>query len=317
MINAKNDAITQENVSNAGRSSRRSQPFVAVPPGSERIDLHCHSRCSDGALHPHELLLRAENMQIDVLAITDHDSIAGYQAAQRVLAEQRAARVVLIPGVEISTRWEGFEIHILGWNFDPEAPRLTALLTAQANKRRERSVAIHGKLLKQGIPAEDLPDPHQQPRDAVLTRLHFAEALVKARHCKDIQSAFDRYLGRGQCAYVASQWCSVEEAVEAIRASGGVAGLAHPLAYGLSNKWLRRLLVELKACGAEALEAVSSQQAPWQRQWLLELANEYGFYVSMGSDFHAPGKYRELGRNLKYQSEVAPVWTQWSKVENG
>lgn len=292
------------------------RPFVTIPENATCFDLHCHSRCSDGALEPHELITRAQSLHIDVLAITDHDSIAGYERLMNAAENSLAADVVLIPGVEISTRWEGFEIHILGWNFDPAASGLKRLLASQQEKRQQRSCAIYEKLRQQGISEHDLPNPYEQSADHVLTRLHFANALVASKYCADVQGAFSRYLGRGQCAYVASQWCSIQEAVQAIRAAGGMAGLAHPLAYGLSNKGLRRLLTELQDCGAQVLEAVSAQQAGWQREWLLSLAYEYGFYVSVGSDFHAPGKYRELGQNLKFHSQVPPVWEQWKTKGN-
>lgn len=300
-----------QNSRNEQNTNTTHGPLVRIPQSAERIDLHCHSKLSDGSLSPKELVLRAHTMQLDVLALTDHDSLSSYEAACRAQQEFALTSPLLIPGVEISCVWHGFEIHVLGWNFAVDYAPLKALLAEQQDKRRARSVAIYEKLVQQGIPAQELPDVHALATGQVLTRLHFAQALVAANRCKSIQHAFDRFLGKGQCAYVSSQWCTIEEAVAAIRDAGGVAGLAHPLAYDLSNKWIRKLLIDVKDAGALAIEVVSSQQAPSQRQWLMELAQEYGFYLSVGSDFHHPGKYRELGRNLRPPEGVTPVWSLW------
>lgn len=278
-----------------------------------KIDLHCHTTMSDGELTPAELVLRASVMQVDVLAITDHDSVAGWAAACAAQAKV-APRMKLIPGVEISTRWHGFEIHILGWNFDPEHPELTALLARQQACRKERAEAIREKLIKQGIGSDDLLLVAIDSA-AVLTRLHFAEALERHGYVSDVQQAFDRYLGKGQCAYVAPNWCSIEEAVTAIRAAGGSSSIAHPLAYDLSNKWLRKLVIEFKANGGDALEVSMSQQGPAQRQWLTELTTDYELLGSVGSDFHKPSRFRELGRNLNLPENVQPVWYDWANMQ--
>ena len=275
----------------------------------KRIDLHCHTTASDGELTPAEIVMRASVMQLDVLAITDHDSIASWQPACAAQAKV-APKLQLISGVEISTRWHGFEIHILGWNFDPEHPQLLSLLQAQQLRRQERAQLIHDKLLQRGLSAEQLPEI-DLAGDRVLTRLHFAEALVAHGAAKTVQDAFDRYLGKGQSAYVAPAWCSVDEAISAIQAAGGTTSIAHPLAYPLSNKWLRRLLTEFKDSGGDGIEISMSQQGLHQRQWLTELALEYDLAGSVGSDFHRPSKWRELGRHLNLPESVRPVWQAW------
>ncbi|RUO19282.1 phosphatase [Aliidiomarina iranensis] len=284
-----------------------------------QIDLHCHTTASDGALTPAEMVMRAGVMQIDVLAITDHDSVSGFYAAKKAREEQRLARLQLIPGVEFSTLWEGFEIHILGWQFDLEHPAIVRLLAEQRERRHQRSEAIHAKLVKQGVAADVLPTPRPDSRPElnsestakVVTRLHYAEALFAHGYCNSVQNAFEKYLGKGQCAYEKPQWCLMSEAVAVINAAGGVASIAHPLAYDLSNKWLRRLITEFKDDGGQALEVISSQQNPEQRRWLTELALEYELLASAGSDFHYPGRYRELGRNLTMPNELTPVWHDW------
>lgn len=276
------------------------------------IDLHCHSTASDGALTPTQLLHRAQAMQVDVLAITDHDALAGYHQAKAHLEQHPQQRPRLLPGVEISTRWEQFEIHILGWEFDSTHPALTALLAAQQECRRARSQAISQRLLQHGVAPSTLD---RLPDTGVLTRRHFAEVLLADGYVDKIQQAFDRYLGKGQCAYEPTVWCSVPAAVSAIHQAGGWAGLAHPLAYGLSNKWLRRLLTDFVAAGGDTLEVVSCQQSRDQRQFLTELAVTYGLSGSVGSDFHRPAPWRELGRNLALPDNLTPVWQHWQSLQ--
>lgn len=295
-----------------------------------RIDLHCHTNASDGVLTPAEMLLRAEVMQLDVLAITDHDSVQGYQQALQLQqaqlaavpegksASKQAAAVKLLSGVEFSTSWQGFEIHILGWRFAPEHEQMRLLLNAQREQRHQRSERIHAHLQKNGVAAAQLPTarPEHEQGGGVRTRLHYADALLQHGYVANKQQAFDRFLGKGQCAYVKPQWCSMEEAVAVIHASGGVASIAHPLAYDMSTKWLRRLITDFKAAGGTCMEVVSGQQAPEQRQWLSELAREYNLLASVGSDFHFPGRWRELGKNLQMPEGLTPVWHDWFITEH-
>jgi len=294
-----------------------------------RIDLHCHTNASDGVLTPAEMLLRAEVMQLDVLAITDHDSVQGYQQALQLQqaqlaalpegksASKQAAALQLLSGVEFSTSWQGFEIHILGWRFAPDHEQMVQLLNAQREQRHQRSELIHERLLKNAVAAEHLPTarPNLEQGGGVRTRLHYADALLKHGYVATKQQAFERFLGKGQCAYVKPQWCSMEEAVKVIHASGGVASIAHPLAYDMSTKWLRRLITDFKGAGGVCMEVVSGQQAPEQRQWLSELAREYNLLASAGSDFHFPGRWRELGRNLQMPEGLTPVWHDWFATE--
>lgn len=277
-----------------------------------RIDLHCHSTASDGQLTPGELVQRAHTMQIDYLALTDHDTIAGLCEARATAATLPAKSApVILNGVEISCRWQGFEIHILGWQFDPEHPAMRSLLDAQMQKRAERAGQIEDKLVQAGV-SDDVLTPVRQNPGRNLTRKHFADALLAAGVVDSIDNAFRRYLGRGQCAYVQPQWCSIEDAVNAIQEAGGSAALAHPLAYQLSTKWLKRLLHAFCDAGGDALEVVSCQQAPHQRAQLAQLAKDFKLQSSVGSDFHAPSAWRELGRNLGLPEGSDPVWDHWT-----
>ncbi|MBY5922204.1 RNase RNM [Ferrimonas balearica] len=268
-----------------------------------KIDLHCHTTASDGTLSPSELVKRAALQQVAILAITDHDTTAGLLEAQPV-AEQEGVR--LIEGVEISTRWHGFEIHIVGLGFDVTHPAMTALLTQQQASRESRAIAIGEKLAKRRIEGA-YEAARTKAGDGIVGRGHFARVLVERGIVRQPQAAFDKYLGKGQSAYVATQWCSIEEAISVIHQAGGVSVLAHPGKYSLSNKWLRKLLGEFKAAGGMAMEALGCQQSPDQRRFLLSLAEEHELLISAGSDFHQPGRWIELGRGLQ-RPEQPGVW---------
>lgn len=283
-----------------------------------KIDLHCHSTASDGSLTPQELVQRAHIQQVNVLALTDHDTIAGIPAAKQAIAELDGGHpLTLVPGIELSCRWQGFEIHILGWRFELKNQQLTSLIAAQTAARRARAQQMIDKLLAQGVSSAALASvQHRQAQpDQLITRKHLADALCAAGYVSHVEQAFKRYLGKGQCAYVAPQWCSIEEAVAAIRQAGGVSGLAHPLAYDLSSKWLKRLLQHFKDSGGDALEVASGQQAPHQRQYLAELAQQFELSASVGSDFHHDGRWRELGRQLQLPEQCQPVWSNWKDIE--
>ncbi|GAA5188868.1 PHP domain-containing protein [Ferrimonas gelatinilytica] len=270
-----------------------------------KIDLHCHSRASDGTLTPTELVIRALNQQIDLLALTDHDSVEGLAEA-RAAAEGSPLRV--ISGVEVSTRWHSFDIHVVGLDFDSEDPELRALLHRQADQRRRRAETIAEKLTKRQITGT-LEDALGYADGGSVGRSHFARVLVDRGIVAAKQAAFDKYLGRGQSAYVPNQWCTIAEAVTRIQGAGGLAVLAHPSKYQLSNKWLRKLLVEFKAAGGDAMEAIHCQQNLQQRQFLQALALEYDLLISAGSDFHFPSRWVELGRGLT-RPEQPGVWHQ-------
>lgn len=273
----------------------------------KRIDLHCHTNFSDGVLTPKELLLRAIQQQLDYLAITDHDAIGGYLEAKEVAIDYSDAPH-LISGIELSCCWGRFEIHILGWHFDAQHEALLALIASQQEKRAARAEAIAKKLIQLGVAPEHIPKPEV---GRVRTRLHFANALVRHGYVATKQAAFTRYLGQDKPAYVKTQWCTIETAVQTIRAAGGVAGLAHPHAYSLKHKRLKKLIQAFIDAGGTALEVAIGQQAPEQRIELAALAKEHSLYASVGSDFHFVGPWRELGRNLNLPEGVTPVWELW------
>lgn len=278
-----------------------------------RIDLHCHTHCSDGSLSPQTLIDRAVNYQIAVLAITDHDTLDGFYIAQDYILEKNIP-LKLISGIEISTSWQGFEIHIVGLNIDANNSALRALISSQQQAREQRAITIGEKLAKCGF-VNAYEDAKNLADNGTITRAHFAKVLYQQGHVSTMQKAFDKYLGKKgrnmQQAYVKPAWCSIEEAVSVIHNAGGSAVMAHPIRYDLSTKWLKRLITHFKESLGDGLEAVLPQMNPQQRQTMLNYCVEYDLYASTGSDFHHPNKWSDLGRNLTLPDGTKPIWALW------
>ena len=271
-----------------------------------RVDLHSHSTASDGRLTPAELVRRAVAQRVDVLALTDHDTVAGLGEAEATIAAENLP-VQLIHGIELSTSWDALEIHVVGLHINAESTELMAAIASQEEARVARGVELGHRLAKQRID-NAYEGALALANGASLTRAHFARYLVEAGHCNTQQKAFDHYIGRGGKAYVPHQWMSIAEAIQVIHASGGLAVLAHPGRYKLSTKWLKRLLQLFKEAGGDAMEVSLPQQSPQERANLGLWCREHQLLASVGSDFHAPTSWQELGRNLWLPKDVTPVW---------
>ncbi|MFQ6370498.1 RNase RNM [Shewanella sp. YIC-542] len=276
------------------------------------IDLHCHSRASDGALSPSELLARAIANGVDVLALTDHDTVDGLAQARQFNAQQ-ATPLQLINGVEISTHWHAYDIHIVGLAFDCHYPPLLAFLAQQRLLREQRAQEIGYRLEKAGIEGA-YQGAKALAGDAAISRGHYARYLVAAGIVEDVGKVFKRYLARGKTGYVPNKWGDMQNAIEVIHAAGGLAVLAHPSGYQLKGKWLKKLVREFTQAGGDAMEVVLGQQSPDERIQLAQLANLNGLKASVGSDFHFPGRWLELGKNLRRPQGLDWVWQteQWT-----
>jgi hypothetical protein len=271
------------------------------------IDLHTHSCCSDGSLKPGELMRRASASGLEVIALTDHDTIAGLDEADAAAAE---AGIGLVPGVEISASWRGQAIHVLGLWIDPVDRHLRVRLDSQAQRRRARMRAICARLATLGLPGADLlAAVEAQP--GLPTRAHLAEAMRAAGHVNRTDDAFRKYLGKGKAAHLAAEWPPLSEVVGWIREAGGVASLAHPARYPLSAGARRQLLTDFVAAGGGALEVVAGGNGAQHVDASAVLAVKFGLQGSIGSDFHNPEQiWNPLGRSLKLPDCVVPVWRE-------
>ncbi|MDF2154273.1 PHP domain-containing protein [Vibrio sp. CAU 1672] len=274
-----------------------------------RIDLHSHTTASDGRFTPQELVDRALSFGVEVLAITDHDTLDGLMVAKKYITEKQLP-LQLINGIEISTVWQNKDIHIVGLNVDPDNATLNTLIAQQQQHRIARAELIAQRLQKatrEGVLAE----VQQIANGAPVTRAHFAKWLVDSGYVKNMQQVFKKYLTRGNPGYVPPNWCSMNDAINAIHAAGGQAVLAHPGRYQLTAKWLKRLLTAFVEAGGDAMEVSQPQQAPQEKRNLGDYAIQYKLLASQGSDFHYPSPWMELGRNLWLPAGVEPVWKDW------
>jgi predicted metal-dependent phosphoesterase TrpH len=272
-------------------------------------DLHSHTRASDGLLTPQELVQRAVAMRVGVLAITDHDSVAGLAAAREAIVEQDLP-LHLIDGVEASTLWENHEIHIVGLGIDPAHPVMTDFLAGQTTCRHARAQLMAERLEKAQIPGA-LEGAMALAEGGAITRGHFARWLITQGKAENMAQVFKHYLARGKTGYAPPQWCTIKQAVDAIHHSGGYAVLAHPGRYGLSAKWLKRLIAHFAEIGGDAMEVAQCQQPPNERSQLGRYAQDYQLAASQGSDFHQPCPWIELGKKLWLPGGVEAVWTRF------
>ncbi|NQZ06479.1 MAG: PHP domain-containing protein, partial [Algicola sp.] len=194
-----------------------------------KYDLHSHTTCSDGRLTPEALLDRAVEKQVDVFAITDHDTVKAIPIARKYIQEKQL-NIKLIGGVEISTRWTSFEIHIVGLNIDENDPALIERLNSQIDYRNERAKEIGSRLEKAGIPDAYI-NAKRIAGDAAISRSHYAKYLIELGKAKNFAGVFKKYMKRGKIGYVPSEWIDIKTAVQWIHEAGGVAVIAHPSRY--------------------------------------------------------------------------------------
>jgi len=269
------------------------------------IDLHTHSNHSDGTLTPAALVQRAVAAGVQVLALTDHDTVSGLQEARH---ESLGTGLDLVPGVEISALWRAQSIHILGLWIDPAAPELRRQLAAQEERRRQRMRKMCARLTHLALPGDELLAA-VEAMPGLPTRTHLAAALCAGGHVREPQEAFRRYLRKGKPAHVAAGWPPLDEVVGWIGAAGGIASLAHPARYALSAGARRQLLADFVAAGGRALEVVSGGGGASHVDASAMLAVRFGLVGSVGSDFHDPRQiWNPLGRSLKLPDCVVPVW---------
>lgn len=257
---------------------------------STHVDLHTHSTYSDGLLSPTELVEEAASRGVRVLALTDHDTVAGIPEAR--IAGKRLG-VEIVPGVELSAALGNRgEVHLLGYFIDVDDPTLLETLAGYARARAERMERMVERLPRIGAPV-DLERVREIAGHGTVGRPHLGRALVEAGYATDLSDAFARYIGGGKPAYVPRPRVDPRDAIALVRAAGGVPVLAHPFSVG----GVESVLDSLVPAGLAGLEVDYGEYSPEDRETLRQIAVRRGLIATGGSDYHGPDlrAARELG----------------------
>jgi hypothetical protein len=272
-------------------------------------DLHCHSTHSDGLLTPSAVVARAAARGVDVLALTDHDEVAGLAEAQSAAA---GAGIELVCGAELSVSWGDGTLHVIALGIDPSNRVLTEGLDAIRLGRSTRARRIGDALAAAGIEGAYEGAMKYVTSERLVSRTHFARYLVEAGHARETKDVFKRYLTRGNPGYVSQSWATLSEAVAWIHAAGGQAVIAHPGRYKIDGAGMRRLLAEFRDMGGDAIEVLSSSHTPAQYIEFATYSRVFDLRASCGSDWHGPGEsWMDFGDLPEMPPGVVPVWKGW------
>jgi len=281
---------------------------------NQSYDLHTHSLCSDGALTPEALVKLAHQQQVDVLALTDHDTLSGVEVAHKeVLSinQSHEKPIHIVSGIELSAQWKGRNIHIVGLCLDLTSTELQQGVEQQRQARHSRAHEISRRLEKKGI-AKSWDGAAKYAQDDHIGRPHFAKYLVEIGAVSSMNQAFQKYLGSGKIGDVKQLWPSVEEVVGWINAAGGIAVVAHPNKYELTRTKLYELLETFKEAGGEGIEIISGMQNKNVTDKMVRAALDFSFAVSCGSDFHSDA-WQMVGKMSPmppppFNSDFQAVW---------
>ena len=258
------------------------------------VDLHTHSNISDGILNPIDLISYAVEENLSAIALTDHDSTDGINAAAK---HAEIKGIDFIPGVELTVSWPTGEFHLLGLGIKRVSARLAEITEILQKNRIERNRQIILKMQENGfdVSYEEL---EASVETKCIGRPHFAEYLVKKKLVKNRQDAFNKYIAKGRPYYVEKTGCNLDEAITAIVESGAVPVLAHPLSLYVSWGKMQNVLEELKERGIAGIEAFHPGARLNDCLRLEELGKKLGFCITAGSDYH--GEAVRSDRHLGY-----------------
>lgn len=250
------------------------------------IDLHTHSKISDGSMQPEELIAYAAAKGLSAVALTDHDTAAGLERAENAAL---SCGIEFIPGIELSAYYAEREVHIVGLFINYRNQAFLEKIHTVSHAREIRNLEMIKIMQAHGI---DITSEKLKASEGkgILTRANFAAYLEKTGVVSSYQEAFDRFLEKGKPFYVPRKKLTPKDAIDAILSAGGIPVLAHPLLYKFSDDALDRCVLELKSLGIKALEVYYSRNFGTDTLRMKALADKYGLYYSGGSDFH--GTYK-------------------------
>jgi 3',5'-nucleoside bisphosphate phosphatase len=240
------------------------------------FDLHIHTTASDGDFTPAEVVVKAKLAEISTIAITDHDTLAGIAEAREIADK---LRIRVISGVEITTRWQGKNIDILGYNIE-NGDQLQQALSPFREARLTRAEGIVARFTELGMPLT-MDDVKQQSGDGIIARPHIAKAIVAKGYVTTIQEAFNRYLADGKPAALDKKRVSTAAGIKMIHQAGGVAVLAHPVYIKETT-----LIEEIIQQGLDGIEVWHRNHQKEDVEAFLEIAKKHRLLITGGSDFH-------------------------------
>jgi predicted metal-dependent phosphoesterase TrpH len=271
---------------------------------SSRIDLHTHSNESDGTDTPIEILAKVAEAGLDRFALTDHDSIAGWQQIKDLVPEG----IELVLGAEVSCQTvDALSVHMLGFLFDPENRALIDSMNQTRENRITRMERIVGRLQEAGIDISVEDVYAEVSEGATIGRPHLADAMIRKGLVSERGEAFERFLHNRSKFYIPDASPTPEEAIRLIKEAGGVAVIAHPFASLRGRIISSEYLESLIDAGLDGIEIYHRDHSEGERDQLLALARRYALLVTGGSDYHGRGKVNRLGENLTENS-------QWEKI---
>ena len=268
---------------------------LPMPDGTFRADLHLHTTASDGAQSPKEVVHGAKQAGMNLIAITDHDTLYGLPEA---LAAGKAAGLGILPGIELSCG-QGEEVHILGYGVRAEDPVLTGFLQQQLAGRQARMLEMLDRLSDLGVHIE--PDETRSGDTPFMGRMNLAYAMVEHGYVSSADEAFDRYLSPGRPGYVPRKRVSVAEGAATLAGTKAIVVLAHPARSGLDVQTLPALLPEWTEAGLAGIEAYHLSHNAKTAAAYDRLARRYGLLVTGGSDSHGREDGAKVGAHL-------PMW---------
>ena len=250
------------------------------------VDLHVHSNASDGTFSPSQVVELAKNAGLDAFALTDHDTTAGVPEA---LEKGRDLNIEVIPGIEVSSSFDGTEIHILGLFVNSDDPVLAAMLEKMRISRDRRNEKMLENLAADGISFTKEEICGDNP-DTIITRAHIAHALVAKGICSGMDQAFKKYLQYGGRYCPQKEHLSPEEVVKTLLSNGAFVALAHPFQYKFGDKKTEELIAHMADLGMKGLEVYHSSNNKLESMKLQEMAVRHHLLPTGGSDFHCGNK---------------------------
>lgn len=268
-------------------------------------DLHLHTFHSDGVRSPGEIVRLAGERGLSVIAISDHDSVKAFPEAEPLA---RAAGIELIPGVELSITWEGIDVHLLAYAFDPEDAALNATLARCRDTRERRGDLMAERLRAIGV-SIDLDRLREICGGGAVGRPHIARCLIEIGAVASIDEAFERYLSPGCPGWVEKEKIDLDEAITLVRDAGGITSIAHPTLYPDAETLVRAMIPH----GVDAIEVLHPDVPPAEEERYRGIAAEHGILTTGGSDDHGFEDRRTIGSVRVPAAAIEPIVARWRR----